>query len=68
MKNMKRILSIFIACILLMSPLAAFAADGSMIVIITKTGECYHLDGCRTLRSRIEVTLQDAVNRGYRPC
>ncbi len=68
MKNMKRILSIFIACILLMSPLAVFAADGSMIVIITKTGECYHLDGCRTLRSRIEVTLQDAVNRGYRPC
>lgn len=68
MKSLKRILSVFMILLLLASPVFALTADGSMIVIITKTGECYHLDGCRTLRSHIEVTLQDAVARGYRPC
>ena len=44
------------------------AANGETIVYITKTGECYHKDGCSSLsRSKIEITLQNAV-ASYRPC
>ncbi len=47
----------------------AFAAPGSTIVYITKTGAKYHKDGCSSLRkSKIPVTLQEAVDRGYEPC
>ena len=51
------------------SKITAKAADGNMTVYITKTGDCYHLDGCNSLRrSKIETTLQSAVDRGYRAC
>lgn len=41
----------------------------SKIVYITKTGEKYHLDGCRSLsRSQIEITLDKAIARGFEPC
>ncbi len=44
------------------------AASGETIVYITKTGECYHKDGCSSLsHSKIEITLQNAVSN-YRPC
>ena len=47
----------------------AVAASGNTTVYITKTGECYHSDGCASLRrSKIETTLQSAVDRGYRAC
>ncbi len=68
MRKANRIISILIICLLLASPILIYAANGSMTVIITRTGECYHLDGCRTLKSRIEITLEEAVARGYRPC
>lgn len=46
-----------------------YAASGDTIVYITKTGECYHSSGCSSLsRSKIETTLQQAVNKGLRPC
>ena len=45
------------------------AASGDTIVYITKTGECYHTSGCSSLRkSKIETTLQNAINKGLRPC
>jgi beta-lactamase superfamily II metal-dependent hydrolase len=47
------------------------APDGSgdTIVYITKTGEKYHRDGCRSLaKSKIEITLGHAKQRGYTPC
>ena len=45
------------------------AATGDTTVYITKTGSCYHKSGCSSLRkSKIAVTLQDAVDRGKRPC
>ena len=45
------------------------AASGDTTVYITKTGECYHSDGCSSLRrSKIATTLQNAVNKGLRPC
>ena len=51
------------------SKITAKAADGNMTVYITKTGHCYHLDGCSSLRkSKIETTLQKAVDKGLTPC
>jgi competence protein ComEC len=39
------------------------------IVYITKSGEKYHSDGCRYLKSsKIETTLSDAKSRGFTPC
>lgn len=57
----------FLLILALLTP-AALAANGDTLVYITRTGECYHMDGCSYLRSRIEVTLQEAVDRGYRAC
>ena len=38
-------------------------------VYTTKTGECYHLSHCSSLRhSRYETTLKIAVYNGYRSC
>lgn len=38
-------------------------------VYITKTGAKYHSDGCRYLsRSKIAITLKQAVSQGYTPC
>ncbi len=35
----------------------------------TKTGECYHLNGCSSLsRSKIPTTVSEAQNEGLRPC
>ena len=47
----------------------SLAASGDTTVYITKTGECYHADGCASLRrSKIETTLQNAVDKGFRAC
>jgi|GEM_PF-2483881 len=43
--------------------------DISVVIYITKTGEKYHSDWCGYLsRSKIETTLENAMNRGYTPC
>lgn len=43
--------------------------SSSGTVYITKTGSKYHRDGCSSLRrSRIAISLNDAVSRGYEPC
>ena len=47
----------------------SLAASGDTTVYITKTGECYHADGCASLRrSKIATTLQNAVDKGFRAC
>ena len=39
------------------------------IVYVTKTGKKYHTGGCRYLsKSRIPITIKDAIQRGYTPC
>ena len=64
---MKKLLGFFLAVVILVSPV--LADSGSTVVYITRTGECYHADGCRFLqKSKIETTLADAVARGYRAC
>lgn len=43
--------------------------SASDTVYITDTGEKFHRENCSSLRdSRIAVSRQDAVNRGYEPC
>ena len=49
--------------------LAAYAAAPDTIVYVTKTGEKYHTEGCTSLRSsKIEMSLEEAVSKGYEPC
>jgi hypothetical protein len=44
-------------------------ATGEETVYITRTGNKYHLENCRTLRkTKIPVKLKDAVKAGYEPC
>ena len=44
-------------------------ASGNTVVYVTRTGECYHVKGCRYLKSScIAMTLKKAKARGYRPC
>jgi len=44
-------------------------AAAGKIVYITKTGEKYHVAGCRYLKkSCIEITLSNAKNQGYTAC
>lgn len=62
----KRIMTLFLVFLIVS---VAFAATGTTIVYITKTGAKYHGDGCASLKkSRIKVTLSEAVSRGYAPC
>ena len=50
------------------SGFSSLAASGDTTVYITKTGECYHSDGCSSLsKSKIETTLENASGK-YRPC
>lgn len=50
----------------------AVSADSNstdnVTVYRTKSGECYHSQGCSYLKSCIETTLNDAKSRGLRPC
>ncbi len=69
---MKRIRAIavillFIYCTISFS-IVVYADNGDTIVYITKTGECYHNTGCSYLKSKIEISLSEAVSAGYRPC
>ncbi|MDR0623609.1 MAG: hypothetical protein LBG10_04190, partial [Treponema sp.] len=59
---------------LLLIPLAGLlllsqTAEEDIAVYVTNSGNRYHRDNCRSLRrSRIAVTLEDAVKSGYGPC
>lgn len=64
--RIKRIAACLLLFLLLFS--SAWADNESTIVHITRTGECYHRAGCSYLKSDIEVTLKEAVDRGLRPC
>ncbi|WP_020003352.1 hypothetical protein [Brachyspira innocens] len=45
------------------------AAARDQIVYITRTGEKYHLEHCSSLRrSKIKITLSEAIKKGYEPC
>ena len=40
----------------------------SDIVYVTRTGTKYHKAGCSYLKSKIEMTLEEAEDEGYTPC
>ena len=44
------------------------SSDGSGTVYITNTGAKYHNPGCRTLHSRIAISLSAAKAQGYTAC
>jgi endonuclease G len=46
-----------------------YTAEKDTIVYVTNTGERYHTEQCSSVRnSKIEISLEDAVKRGYEPC
>ena len=63
---------VILLCILLfLSPLFwlnAIADNSETIVYVTRTGYAYHREGCGHLRSKIEMSLREAVEAGYSPC
>jgi len=55
--------------LVLMVAAVGFAANSDVVVYITKSGEKYHTGSCASLRkSKIEITLGEAVDKGYGPC
>lgn len=70
MKNFpKKLISamLVVAMILALNCVTVFAADGNTTVYATKTGKCYHQIHCRTLKSCIPMTLENA-SRSLSPC
>lgn len=70
MNIIKKGLAIVLTSTLLVSSsMPVFAASPDTHVIITKTGKCYHTSKCSTLKkTQIEVTMQEAVDKGLREC
>lgn len=64
------ILAVFLfTSISMASPNTNFLVSGDTIVYVTRTGTKYHRDGCGSLsKSKIEITLKEAVEEGYTPC
>lgn len=58
----------FLLSVLLLSSLAAYSYNGDITVYVTASGSCYHRENCSYLKSRIPLTLEDAVEQGYRRC
>ena len=46
----------------------AFAYNGEISVYVTYTGKCYHRLGCTYLDSQVELSLEEAVQKGYYGC
>jgi len=60
---------IFAVSVFFLATITAFAAPADTVVYITANGKMYHRGSCSSLRqSKIETTLDNAVNRGYSPC
>ena len=67
---MKRVLSFILVLLIIvgMPPSRCDAYNGSVIVYVTKTGDCYHTGNCSYLKSSREITLAEAAAAGYRRC
>jgi hypothetical protein len=51
------------------APATPGEADASTIVYLGKSGSRYHLKGCRYLKGAgKEITVGDAMKKGYAPC
>jgi hypothetical protein len=67
---MKKANKLFLLIILVcMIAVVGYAAGPDTIVYVTKTGEKYHTGQCSSLkRSKITITLGEAVAKGFGPC
>ena len=76
MKRALWFLTFLVLAVFLFTSVAAIASmntnplvSGDTIVYVTRTGSKYHRDGCGSLsKSKIEITLKEAVEAGYDPC
>ena len=50
------------------TPTRSASNEKTTIVYVTRTGEKYHKAGCSYLKSKIEMSLEDAQKEGYEPC
>jgi micrococcal nuclease len=69
-KKTSKIRTIFILSItlIIVSSLLLLGADDTR-VYVTNSGKKYHREDCGSLgRSKIEVSLEDAIQSGYEPC
>ena len=64
--EMRQLISIVMAALLLTTSSLAFAAD----VYVTKNGKKYHTQECRWVKNRetVKMSEEDAVKKGYEPC
>lgn len=68
---MKRVFFCFFCLLFLFGcylSVPAFSDNGDTTVYVTRTGYAYHRDGCYHLKSRIPMSLREAVKSGYSPC
>lgn len=66
--GMKRLMSVFVVLAILFASFTG-AVYADTIVYITKSGDKYHNENCKYLRtSKISISLSDAIARGYTPC
>lgn len=71
-----RLVLVSVLCIGMLMCLIACGRDHSMqaqgaadIVYVTSSGQKFHRDGCQSLRkSKIQMTREDAIAKGYEPC
>ena len=60
--------SCFLLIALLLMTVMATAYNGNVTVYVTNTGEKYHVSSCGYLKSKIPMSLKDAVSAGYTAC
>ncbi len=67
---MKKVLSVLLACLMLLPIISCYhAPKNDITVYITETGEKYHKEHCRYLKSsKIEIALSKAIYKNYKPC
>jgi micrococcal nuclease len=54
---------------LMLASSLVFLGAVDLTVYVTNSGQKYHRDGCSSLaRSKIAVSLEDAIHSGYEPC
>lgn len=69
---MKRIISLFLCVLIVITGVGAKSSrhttDGSKKVYVTESGTKYHKKSCRYAKHAYKITLEDAVDEGYKPC
>lgn len=76
MKHVLRVFAFILLALFLFTSISAMAspvldplASGDIVVYVTRSGSKYHRDGCSSLsKSKIEITLKEAIEQGYEPC